>query len=181
MPESAPAINERLRVIADRFEAIENKLCVLEGQSGPPTKYQTLLNRQLAILLRLTACEQRLNASKPTLGQPAAAASASKPVQSLRADQSLASSSPPLSLAPDLPRDTEAEHRQGSAVGSTQERLSRELQSRGIADFRFLRVGKEYYDQPLEYRRQQLGAQSIRQLCKSLVHSQWTGSLAAVC
>ncbi|KAK9785348.1 hypothetical protein WJX73_010804 [Symbiochloris irregularis] len=28
---------------------------------------------------------------------------------------------------------------------------------------------QDYYDQPLEYRRQQLGAESIHQLCKSLV------------
>ncbi|CAA0395482.1 unnamed protein product [Arabidopsis thaliana] len=48
-------------------------------------------------------------------------------------------------------------------------RLSTILQSGGVNDFCFKRVATDYYDWPLESRRDVLGAPSVDHLCKSIV------------
>lgn len=48
-------------------------------------------------------------------------------------------------------------------------RLSSILRSGGVNDFCFNRVALDYYDWPLESRRNVLGASSIDHLCKSIV------------
>jgi hypothetical protein len=48
-------------------------------------------------------------------------------------------------------------------------RLSTILQSGGVNDFCFKRVATDYYDWPLESRRDVLGASSVDHLCKSIV------------
>ncbi|XP_068635774.1 uncharacterized protein [Aristolochia californica] len=53
--------------------------------------------------------------------------------------------------------------------GSTESRLSAILKAGGVRDFLFKRVPSDYYDMPLEYRRDVLGASSIDHLCKSIV------------
>jgi hypothetical protein len=61
------------------------------------------------------------------------------------------------------PSDDEAD------AGSTEARLSALLAARGVGDFAFRRVPADYYDRPLEERRSLLRADSIAQLCKSIV------------
>lgn len=51
----------------------------------------------------------------------------------------------------------------------TEARLSAILLSNGVDDFSFERVPLDYYDWPLEARRDALGAASIDHLCKSIV------------
>lgn len=48
-------------------------------------------------------------------------------------------------------------------------RLSSILRSNGVPDFSFKRVPSDYYDWPLEARRDALSAASIHHLCKSIV------------
>ncbi|KAF0932245.1 hypothetical protein E2562_008749 [Oryza meyeriana var. granulata] len=58
----------------------------------------------------------------------------------------------------------------GDAKTSTTEaRLSAILKARGVVDFTFRRVPADYYDRPLEERRDFLRADSVDQLCKSIV------------
>ncbi|KAG9452362.1 hypothetical protein H6P81_005266 [Aristolochia fimbriata] len=52
---------------------------------------------------------------------------------------------------------------------STESRLSVILKAGGLREFLFRRVPSDYYDKPLEYRRDCLGASSIDHLCKSIV------------
>ncbi|GJN21772.1 hypothetical protein PR202_gb09286 [Eleusine coracana subsp. coracana] len=54
-------------------------------------------------------------------------------------------------------------------AGSTEARLSALLAERGVRDFAFRRVPTDYYDRPLEERRALLRADSVAQLCKSIV------------
>lgn len=54
-------------------------------------------------------------------------------------------------------------------AGDTEERLSALLAARGVHDFAFRRVPADYYDRPLEERRDLLAADSVAQLCKSIV------------
>eukprot|EP01023_Acetabularia_acetabulum_P056421 TRINITY_DN6551_c0_g2_i2.p1 TRINITY_DN6551_c0_g2~~TRINITY_DN6551_c0_g2_i2.p1 ORF type:complete len:280 (-),score=35.23 TRINITY_DN6551_c0_g2_i2:65-904(-) len=51
----------------------------------------------------------------------------------------------------------------------TERRLSKELISKGIKNFRFVHCPEDYYERDLEYRRKILNAPSIFHLCKSLV------------
>jgi hypothetical protein len=53
--------------------------------------------------------------------------------------------------------------------GGTEVRLSAILAARGVRDFAFRRVPADYYDRSLEERRQILAADSVAQLCKSIV------------
>lgn len=52
---------------------------------------------------------------------------------------------------------------------TTVARLSAILHSGGVRDFSFKRVHSDYYDWPLESRRDALGATSVDHLCKSIV------------
>lgn len=56
-----------------------------------------------------------------------------------------------------------------SAVAATVERLSGIIRSNGVLDFVFKEAPADYYDRPLEVRRDILGAASIHHLCKSIV------------
>eukprot|EP01026_Neomeris_dumetosa_P069373 TRINITY_DN6855_c1_g1_i1.p1 TRINITY_DN6855_c1_g1~~TRINITY_DN6855_c1_g1_i1.p1 ORF type:complete len:292 (-),score=40.94 TRINITY_DN6855_c1_g1_i1:149-1024(-) len=56
-----------------------------------------------------------------------------------------------------------------SNVSDIEKRLTNELISKGVKNFRFVHCPKDYYDKDLEYRKQILGAPSIYHLCKSLV------------
>ncbi|XP_028762594.1 uncharacterized protein LOC114720999 [Neltuma alba] len=69
---------------------------------------------------------------------------------------SISSSKPTARPVDDTEADTEA-------------RLSAILLSNGVDDFSFKRVPFDYYDWPLEARRDALGAASIDHLCKSIV------------
>jgi hypothetical protein len=53
--------------------------------------------------------------------------------------------------------------------GGTEVRLSALLAARGVRDFAFRRVPADYYDRSLEERREILAANSVAQLCKSIV------------
>ncbi|WJX94678.1 hypothetical protein P8452_76075 [Trifolium repens] len=63
---------------------------------------------------------------------------------------------PPLNNNPQIHTDTVS-------------RLSSILQTNGVTDFSFKRVASDYYDWPLEARRDALKAASIHHLCKSIV------------
>ncbi|KAJ0962021.1 hypothetical protein J5N97_029849 [Dioscorea zingiberensis] len=52
---------------------------------------------------------------------------------------------------------------------TTESRLAAILIARGVNDFLFKRVPFDYYDRPLEARRDVLGAPSVEHLCKSIV------------
>jgi hypothetical protein len=62
-------------------------------------------------------------------------------------------------------------------AGSTEARLSALLAARGVRDFAFRWVPVDYYDRPLEERRGLLRADSVAQLCKSIVMDSWYGGL----
>ncbi|XP_040986946.1 uncharacterized protein LOC121234879 [Juglans microcarpa x Juglans regia] len=55
------------------------------------------------------------------------------------------------------------------AVCDTQARLSSILRANGVNDFSFKKVPSDYYDWPLESRRDALAAPTIQHLCKSIV------------
>ncbi|XP_059307934.1 uncharacterized protein LOC132059356 [Lycium ferocissimum] len=72
----------------------------------------------------------------------------------------------------ELSRNTslETSNTSSSVTGNTTEdRLSGILVANGVRDFRFKRVPPDYYDWPLESRRDVLTASSIHHLCKSIV------------
>ncbi|KAI8546551.1 hypothetical protein RHMOL_Rhmol07G0127200 [Rhododendron molle] len=58
---------------------------------------------------------------------------------------------------------------ENAAATDTESRLSAILGSNGVRDFSFRRVPSDYYDSPLESRRDVLGASSVHHLCKSIV------------
>ncbi|KAG8476589.1 hypothetical protein CXB51_033516 [Gossypium anomalum] len=57
----------------------------------------------------------------------------------------------------------------GDASSDVEACLSNILRSNGVNDFIFKRVASDYYDWPLESRRDVLGAASVHHLCKSIV------------
>nr|XP_018678826.1 PREDICTED: uncharacterized protein LOC103975712 isoform X2 [Musa acuminata subsp. malaccensis] len=57
----------------------------------------------------------------------------------------------------------------GEGAETTEARLSAILRARGVDDFAFKRVPADYYDRPIEVRRDILGAPSVEHLCKSIV------------
>jgi hypothetical protein len=54
-------------------------------------------------------------------------------------------------------------------ISPTQQRLQAEVDRLGLVDARFCRVRGDYYDQELSWRRDVLGAASVKQLCKSMI------------
>ncbi|XP_058224779.1 uncharacterized protein LOC131333951 [Rhododendron vialii] len=58
---------------------------------------------------------------------------------------------------------------ENAAATDTESCLSAILGSNGVRDFSFRRVPSDYYDSPLESRRDVLGASSVHHLCKSIV------------
>lgn len=56
-----------------------------------------------------------------------------------------------------------------SSDSDTEARLSSILRAGGVRDFSFKKVPSDYYDWPLEARRQALDAASVHHLCKSIV------------
>lgn len=56
-----------------------------------------------------------------------------------------------------------------NAICDTESRLSAILRKNGVNDFSFKTVPTNYYDSPLEARRDALAAASIDHLCKSIV------------
>lgn len=56
-----------------------------------------------------------------------------------------------------------------AAASPVQQRLAAELVSKGLRNHRFVRAPAEYYDRPLEFRRDVLGAASVDHLCKSII------------
>ncbi|OIT21267.1 PREDICTED: uncharacterized protein LOC109219141 [Nicotiana attenuata] len=56
-----------------------------------------------------------------------------------------------------------------STSTTTEDRLSGILRTNGVVDFSFKRVPSDYYDWPLESRRDIVSAASIQHLCKSIV------------
>lgn len=55
------------------------------------------------------------------------------------------------------------------AICDTETRLSGILRTNGVNDFSFKKVLSDYYDWPLEARRDAVGAVTIEHLCKSIV------------
>lgn len=94
--------------------------------------------RLAAIEARIAALEARLSARGASTTTP---------------DGGAASRLPPSTTTPTSP---------------TQARLDAELAARGVTTRSFLRVPADYYDHPLAWRAAQLGAPSVRHLCKTL-------------
>ncbi|XP_052170705.1 uncharacterized protein LOC127786949 isoform X2 [Diospyros lotus] len=63
----------------------------------------------------------------------------------------------------------ENHHTDAAVATDTEARLSDVLRAHGVRDFSFKRVPSDYYDSPLEARRDVLGAFSVDHLCKSIV------------
>ncbi|CAN4077234.1 unnamed protein product [Withania somnifera] len=74
-----------------------------------------------------------------------------------------------LSLLPTTGNSPLSATAANTAVSTTEDRLSSILHGNGVREFRFKRVASDYYDWPLEARRDVLGAASIHHLCKSIV------------
>ncbi|XP_072958049.1 uncharacterized protein [Typha angustifolia] len=72
-----------------------------------------------------------------------------------------------LSLSPDHGGNTATAANGGRK--STESRLTAILLASGVRDFSFRRVPLDYYDRPLEARREILAAPSVEHLCKSIV------------
>ncbi|KAL8153785.1 hypothetical protein V2J09_011545 [Rumex salicifolius] len=85
-------------------------------------------------------------------------------IQDLELSHHLSSS---LSLS-SPPADDDHQHGDDSYF-ATVERLSGIIRSKGILDFVFKLAPSDYYDRPLEARRDIVGAASIHHLCKSIV------------
>ncbi|KAG2434772.1 hypothetical protein HXX76_007657 [Chlamydomonas incerta] len=129
--------------LAARFSSIEDRLKSLEQLPGV-----ALAVRQQAILGRIAALAQALGLDAGALPKAGAAPAG--------AAAAPATTRPALSVTPD--------------ASPTQQRLEAELISKGcVSEARFVRVPADYYDQPLEFRRDCLGAASIDHLCKSIV------------
>jgi prolyl-tRNA editing enzyme YbaK/EbsC (Cys-tRNA(Pro) deacylase) len=67
------------------------------------------------------------------------------------------------------PREGTRRSDDGSKSTANLDRLTNELCQRGITRYRFVRAPSDYYDRPLEYRQEILGAKSTHHLCKSIV------------
>lgn len=94
------------------------------------------------------------------MGEASAAAELERlQIDILRRISVLESSILPESSSPSLPDDE----------SQTVSRLSAILRSGGVKDISFKRVAPDYYDWPLESRRDVLGASSVDHLCKSIV------------
>ncbi|XP_009605230.1 uncharacterized protein LOC107826295 [Nicotiana tabacum] len=81
-------------------------------------------------------------------------------------------SSPNLSLETSNKSSTAADpflSASGTTASATEDHLSSILVVNGVREFSFKRVPSDYYDWPLEARRDVLGAASIHHLCKSIV------------
>ncbi|XP_044486153.1 uncharacterized protein LOC123211466 [Mangifera indica] len=65
--------------------------------------------------------------------------------------------------------DVSAPNHEPISVCDTEARLANILRSNGVNEFLFKKVPADYYDWPLESRRDILGAASIDHLCKSIV------------
>lgn len=83
-------------------------------------------------------------------------------IEILRRISKLELSYPPQDLSTALPVPVHA-------VSDTEARLSAILRTNGVNDFSFKKVPSDYYDWPLESRRDSLGAASVEHLCKSIV------------
>ncbi|GIL54987.1 hypothetical protein Vafri_10665 [Volvox africanus] len=130
------SLKARFDAISSRLDELEKHATLKAALSG-----RNLQERQIAILKRID-----------------------KLVQALRLDLSAATSLPPASTLPLLPRPTVTPD-----ASPTQQRLEQELLHRGFSSYRFIRVPAEYYDRQLEFRRDCLGAASVNHLCKSIV------------
>ncbi|KAG2434874.1 hypothetical protein HYH02_012074 [Chlamydomonas schloesseri] len=126
--------------LATRYISIDDRLKKLEQHP-----VVALARRQEAILNRIAALASALGLDAGALQGPGPAATT-------------ATAAPPalLGISPD--------------ASPMQQRLEAELISKGcVSEARFVRVPADYYDQPLEFRRDCLGAASIDHLCKSIV------------
>lgn len=56
-----------------------------------------------------------------------------------------------------------------SQKSSVEKRLTDELLKKGVVNHQFVRAPPEYYDRPLEFRKEVLGATSVHHLCKSII------------
>lgn len=109
--------------------------------------------RQVEVLESLDALELRL----ASLGSPEEEGSSCAPTSST------SSSTPPPPPPPLLPSDASPTHRAIHAE------LASKLDTSFPSSFRVVRVPGEYYDRPLEFRRQVLDAFSTSHLCKTIV------------
>ncbi|PNW80986.1 hypothetical protein CHLRE_07g338250v5 [Chlamydomonas reinhardtii] len=130
--------------LAARYSTIEDRLKSLEQHPAV-----ALAVRQQAILGRIAALAQ-------ALGLDAGALQAAATPEGASGATPAAPRPAALSVTPD--------------ASPTQQRLEAELIGKGcVSAARFVRVPADYYDQPLEFRRDCLGAASIDHLCKSIV------------
>jgi hypothetical protein len=72
-----------------------------------------------------------------------------------------------LPLTNHLPKSCAAPIPDGES--ETYQRIHTELVSRGCRTFRFARVPGPYYDKPLDFRAQRVGAASVEHMCKTMV------------
>ncbi|KAG2490808.1 hypothetical protein HYH03_010730 [Edaphochlamys debaryana] len=134
--------SDRAAALAARFAAIDERLKALEHSP------EFVCQRQRAILQRIERLAAALGAGAPTPAAPAAAAAAPAPPAHPKG--------PGVSVTP--------------GASPTQQRLEQELIDKGNVSWaRFVRVPADYYDQPLEFRRECLSAPSVDHLCKSIV------------
>ncbi|GLC41642.1 hypothetical protein PLESTB_000693600 [Pleodorina starrii] len=140
----ASSLHARYDVISSRLDSLEKHPVIRTALAA-----RNLGERQLAILARIdklvAALGLDLSAVTP-VPSPAATAAAAAAAATPR---------PRPAVTPD--------------ASPTQQRLEQELIDRCFSGFRFVRVPGDYYDQPLEFRRDCLGAASVQHLCKSIV------------
>jgi hypothetical protein len=153
---SIPAPRRRLLTMESlmlRFDSIVSRMEALElSSTGASPQAAALARRQAALLDRVAALEAALGVATP----PAASG------DGLSNQEEAAV---PMDTAAEGIRDGKGDE---SSVSEVQRRLASELRSLGVAH-RFVRAPGDYYDRPLEFRRDVVGAGSIHHLCKSII------------
>ena len=101
--------------------------------------------------------------------QPAAKAAASATPVKKPSSSGVTVGTVPANEPPPLDAKEIAACQVEQTVSPIQARLQKECDALGLSSAHFWRVRGDYYEQPLEWRRDVLGAKSVTQLCKSMI------------
>lgn len=185
-----------LQTLAKRFDALEARLSRAEQRQKDEGPRQALFERQEAILQRIAALETGSSGQAPTAAldtrayHMAAACSSSALTRAhCRACCAGSNAAAAARLAPATCSshcallDHGACHLLGphfstayacaapvpNGESETYRKLHSELARRGCRGYRFVRVPVPYYEKPLEFRAERVGAASKDHLCKTMV------------
>lgn len=155
-PAADAATDAAAAALAERFGALSVRLDAAERAAA-------LSERLGALLARIAAAERAL--TKPSSASaPSSATAAAATATAAAADG--AADGADIDAAREAGARAALEAALAGDGSPVQHRLARELCERRVPGFRFVRVPSDYYDRPLEWRRDVLGAASVHHLCK---------------